>query len=81
LLTLAVLARSGSYAACARELGLTHATVIRRLRRLETALGAPVAESMPGRIERSPAGRIALAAAEQMERHAARIGRELEARR
>lgn len=81
LLTLAVLARSGSYAACARELGLTHATVIRRLRRLETALGAPVAESMQGRIELSPAGRIALAAAEQMERHAARIGRELEARR
>lgn len=80
LLTLAVLSRAGSYAACARELGLTHATVIRRLRRLESALGAPVAEPVQGGIRLSAAGRIALEAAEQMERAAAKIGRELEAR-
>ncbi|KJK23369.1 hypothetical protein UB46_16955 [Burkholderiaceae bacterium 16] len=48
LLTLSTLIRTGNYSACARELEVTHATAIRRIRRLETALGKPVATRTDG---------------------------------
>ncbi len=78
LLTLSTLLRCGSYAACARELALTHATVIRRIRRLEAALGQPVATRTDGAFALTAAGRDALAAARQMEAAAGRLLRELE---
>lgn len=80
LLTLAVLVRSGSYSAAAREMGLTHATVSRRLTRLETALGTHVLERRDGRPELTETGWMALTAAEEMERAACRLDRVLETR-
>lgn len=78
LLTLSTLIRAGSYSACARELGITHATAIRRIRRLETALGKPVATRAEGAFALTGAGRNALDAARQMEQSAERLLRELE---
>lgn len=79
LLTLATLARSGSYSAAARDLGLTHATIGRRIRRLEESVGtALVARSEAGFLL-SDSGRLALAAAEDMERIAAGLDRSLAA--
>lgn len=79
LLTLATLARTGSYSAAARELGLTHATVGRRIKRLEEAVGtAMIARSDSGFLL-SDSGRLALTAAEGMERIAAGLGRSLAA--
>lgn len=77
--TLATLVRTGSYSACARELSLTHATVIRRLRRLEESFEAPVLVPSSGGIQLAPAGRIALNAASQMEGAAEMALRELDA--
>lgn len=79
LLTLAVLARTGNYSAAARELGLTHATVGRRLRRLEESAGAVLLARRDGGFELTPAGQAALRAAEDMERIANGLGRNLEA--
>jgi DNA-binding transcriptional LysR family regulator len=78
LLTLSTLIRAGSYSACARELDITHATAIRRIRRLENALGKPVATRAEGAFELTSAGRNALTAARQMEQSADRLMRELE---
>lgn len=78
LLTLSTLIRTGSYSACARELDVTHATAIRRIRRLEGALGKPVATRADGAFVLSAAGRNALAAARQMESSADRLLREIE---
>ncbi|MGO4332274.1 LysR family transcriptional regulator [Cupriavidus sp. 2TAF22] len=78
LLTLSTLIRTGNYSACARELGVTHATAIRRIRRLESALGKPVATRTEGAFALSAAGRAALAAAQQMENSAERLLREVE---
>ena len=78
LLTLSTLIRTGNYSACARELEVTHATAIRRIRRLETALGKPVATRTDGAFALSAAGRAALAAAQQMENSAERLLREVE---
>ncbi|XQM34462.1 Transcriptional regulator [Cupriavidus sp. H19C3] len=78
LLTLSTLIRAGSYSACARELDITHATAIRRIRRLEAALGKPVATRADGAFALTAAGRNALAAARQMEASAERLLRELE---
>ncbi|MDF3836314.1 LysR family transcriptional regulator [Cupriavidus basilensis] len=78
LLTLSTLIRAGNYSACARELGVTHATAIRRIRRLESALGQPVATRTEGAFALSAAGRCALAAAQQMESSAGRLLREVE---
>jgi len=78
LLTLSTLIRTGNYSACARELEVTHATAIRRIRRLETALGKPVATRTDGAFALSAAGRSALAAAQQMESSAQRLLREVE---
>ena len=41
-------ARAGSLAAAARELGVNHATVLRRVARLEEAQGAKVFDRHPG---------------------------------
>ncbi|WP_454721772.1 MULTISPECIES: LysR family transcriptional regulator [Cupriavidus] len=78
LLTLATLIRTGNYSACARELGVTHATTIRRVRRLESALGKPVATRTDGAFTLSAAGHAALAAAQQMENSAERLLRAVE---
>jgi DNA-binding transcriptional LysR family regulator len=78
LLTLSTLMRVGSYSACARELDITHATAIRRIRRLETALGKPVATRTDGDFVLTAAGRNALAAAREMELSADRLLREIE---
>jgi len=78
LLTLTTLMRAGSYSACARELDITHATAIRRIRRLETALGKPVATRADGTFVLTAAGRNALTAARQMEQAADRLLREIE---
>ncbi len=52
-------ARAGSAAAAARILGVSHATIIRRIQALEKALGAPL-------FDRSPAGYVATAAGDQL---------------
>jgi len=78
LLTLSTLMRTGSYSACARELDITHATAIRRIRRLESALGKPVATRADGTFALTAAGRNALVAARQMEQSADRLLREIE---
>ena len=78
LLTLSTLMRVGSYSACARELDITHATAIRRIRRLETALGKPVATRTDGTFVLTADGRNALAAAREMEQSADRLLREIE---
>lgn len=78
-MTLATLARAGSYSACARELGITHATVMRRIKRLETALQVHVLTPSSNRIQLTPAGHMALSAAGQMEQAADRVLREIDA--
>ncbi len=80
LLTLAVLARSGNYSAAARELGLTHATIGRRIQRLEEAVGTVLTTRRDAGFQLTEAGRLALAAAGEMERIAGRLYRTLEAR-
>lgn len=80
LLTLAVLARNGNYSAAARELGLTHATIARRIQRLEAALGTVLTARRDAGLQLTEAGRLALAAAAEMERSAERLTRTLEAR-
>jgi DNA-binding transcriptional LysR family regulator len=77
--TLSTLVRTGTYSGCARELGLTHATAIRRLKRLEACLQVPLTVPSSQGIELSPAGQIALEAARQMEASADRVLREMEA--
>ncbi|MBI3526110.1 MAG: LysR family transcriptional regulator [Betaproteobacteria bacterium] len=79
LLTLAVLARSGNYSAAARELGLTHATIGRRIERLEAALGTVLAARRDTGLQLTDAGRMALAAAGEMEQAAEGLYRTLEA--
>lgn len=79
LLTLAVLSRTGNYSAAARELGLTHATVGRRMLRLEESAGTALIERRDSGYELTPAGQLALQAAEDMEHIAGRLGRTLEA--
>jgi DNA-binding transcriptional LysR family regulator len=76
--TLATLVRSGNFSACARELGLTHATVIRRLKRLEQSLQVSLIVPSADGIQLSPAGQVALEASRQMEGAADRVLRELE---
>lgn len=80
LLTLSVLARNGNYSAAARELGLTHATIGRRIQRLESALGTVLTARRDAGLQLTAAGRLALSAAAEMERVAGRLSRTLEAR-
>lgn len=80
MLTLAVLARSGNYSAAARELGLTHATIARRIQRLEEAVGTVLTARRDAGLQLTEAGRLALAAAAEMEKIAGRLNRTLAAR-
>lgn len=79
LMTLGTLARAGSYSACARELGITHATVMRRIKRLETAFQLPVLTPASNGIQLTPAGHLALSASGQMEEAADKVLREIDA--
>jgi DNA-binding transcriptional LysR family regulator len=66
LLTLATLAREGSWGNAARALGLTRNTIIRRIQRLELALDAQLIEETMGGILLTPRGRDAVAIALEM---------------
>ena len=79
LLTLAVLVRTGSYSAAARDLGLTHATIARRLQRLEARLGSAVLARRDNGVQLTDTGQATLAAAQQMENIAAALERTLAA--
>lgn len=68
-----VLARSGSLAAAARQLGVDQTTVSRRLRVLEACMGTPLFERMKGLLTPTPAGRILLERGERMEQEMAAI--------
>jgi DNA-binding transcriptional LysR family regulator len=63
-------ARAGRVAAAAREIGVEHSTVARRLAKLEHDLGAPVFYRTAGGYRLTPAGTRARALAEDIERGA-----------
>lgn len=71
---LLAVARAGTLAAAARDLGVDDTTVARRLRALEEALGSRLTErGGDGRLRPSGAGRRALEGAEAVERELARL--------
>jgi len=78
LQTLAAVVRTTSKSAAARELGLTHATVGRRLRDLEAALGSALFENGESGLALTATGRAALATAEAMDDSAAALARQLQ---
>ncbi len=61
-------ARSGSISSGARQLGLQHSTVSRRMRRFEQDIGARLFDKVPTGYELTAAGGHLLEAAERMER-------------
>lgn len=77
LQTFAAVHRSGSNSAAARELGLTHATVGRRLRDLEAAVGSALRERNETGLLLTASGRKVLAAAEAMDRSASGLALQL----
>jgi len=64
------IARAGSANAAARELGVDHTTVSRRLKGLEGRLGTSLFIRVENHLELTPEGRIALYEAERMEKSA-----------
>ncbi len=66
LLTLSTLARVGAYAAAAEALGLTRGTAVRRIERLELALGYQVVTEQHGKVGLTARGQQVLATARQM---------------
>lgn len=66
LLTLSTLARQASYGATARALDLTRATVVRRMRRLELALGYQLVEESQGKVRLTPDALRVVATAHEM---------------
>ena len=64
---LLAVARGGSVRAAADQLGVNHATVLRRVARLESGLGAQVFERLPSGYRLTTAGHEILGLAEQME--------------
>lgn len=70
-----VLSQSGSFAAAARELGLTHSTVARRIASLEASLGVPLIDRRGTSITLTPAGERTIAAAQEMAISASAIDR------
>ncbi|WP_437358715.1 LysR family transcriptional regulator [Inquilinus limosus] len=72
------LARHGSLSATARALGVNHATVSRRLDRLERALGRPLFDRRPDGYRPNAAGAAVLAEAEAMEAGALALLRRLD---
>jgi DNA-binding transcriptional LysR family regulator len=78
LQTFAAVHRGGSNSAAARELGLTHATVGRRLRDLEEAAGSALLERDDTGLVLTATGRTVLAAAETMDNAASALTRQLQ---
>jgi DNA-binding transcriptional LysR family regulator len=74
LLTLATLAREGSWREAAVALKLTRNTVLRRIQRLELSLDAQLVEESQGRVVLTPRGREAVAVAQEMGELAEAIG-------
>jgi len=67
---LLALERRGSLAAACKDLGVTKATMSRRLAALEQAIGSQLFERKPSGIALTPSGRAAVAVAHEMERAA-----------
>ena len=72
--TFLAIARHGRVSAAARQLGVEHSTVSRRLAALEAELGVPLFHRTLGGYLLTPHGQTALAEAEAMERSATLIG-------
>ncbi|HVJ41965.1 MAG TPA: LysR family transcriptional regulator [Dongiaceae bacterium] len=72
----AALAHHGSLSAAARQLGVNHATVARRLAALEACLGQHLFERRPQGYVLTGAGQRVLAASRQMEAAAGKLDRE-----
>lgn len=70
-----VLARLGSLSAAARELGVDHATVGRRVAALEKSLSLRLLDRLPRRALLTPQGRVIASLAADMEVAAGSIGR------
>jgi DNA-binding transcriptional LysR family regulator len=68
-----LLARCGSLAAAARQLGVDQTTVSRRLRVLEADLGTPLFERLKGVLTPTPAGRIVVERGQRMEQEMAAL--------
>lgn len=71
--------QTGSFAAAARRLQVDQATVGRRLRALQEAIGTSLLERTPGRLSLTEAGRRALHAAQEMDLAALHLERTIEA--
>jgi DNA-binding transcriptional LysR family regulator len=69
------LAKAGKLTAVAKKLGVSHPTVARRVKQLETALGARLFDRLPDRFALTAAGEGLLADAQAMEDAAAAIHR------
>lgn len=78
LQTFAAVQRCGSNSGAARELGLTHATVGRRLRDLEQAAGSALFERDENGLALTATGRKILTAAEAMDHSAVALSRQLQ---
>ena len=74
---LLAVARSGSMSGAARELGVNHATVIRRIRGLEEQLGTSLFERQGHSYAITPAGQVAFDAAERMEAQSVGVERQV----
>lgn len=74
LLTLATLAREGSWREAAVALKLTRNTVLRRIQRLELSLDAQLVEESQGKVVLTPRGQEAVAVAQEMGELADAIG-------
>lgn len=61
-------ARNGSISSGAKQLGLQHSTVSRRMRKLEQDIGVRLFDKVPSGYELTPAGEKLLKAADRMER-------------
>ena len=73
--------QTGSFAAAARRLRVDQATVGRRLRALQDAMGTPLVERTPGSLTLTAAGRRALLAGEAMSEAALELERTIDAGR
>lgn len=74
---LLAVARSGSMSGAARELDVNHATVIRRIRNLEEQLGSRLFERTGHSYAITPAGQVAVDAAERMEAQSVGVERQV----
>lgn len=74
---LLAVARSGSMSGAARELDVNHATVIRRIRNLEEQLGSRLFERTGHSYAITPAGQVAVDAAEHMEAQSVGVERQV----